>query len=434
MNKKTSDIHKQAVEKQKKESEELTEKLIDENKKKILAIEVQENEAMQNELTDANVAYAKQFAANINSEEARKGITRAYQMDRLRIIREYNQKIFEREVEFLKKSIQNTKLSADAKLDIEREITKLTNENAKDAADYEVEVTEDKIENMENLEDEYNRFMSDKRTKAVMNIWEQALDIANMYYEEQIKMIDAAEKKEKESYDAKLSNLQENLDAGLISEEKAAARKKILEEEQMQKEKQFEAQRKAMQKKQAVWQKANAIIQATINTAQAVTAAYGIPGVGIALASIIAALGAVQIGMIASQKIPEYEKGTKGHTGGPAIVGDGGRAEMVIFPSGKIWKTPAKDTLVNLPRGTEILPDFKKAFENIAAQPVTLYRTDEGMGETLVLYDDVQRNLLKNNNEKLSAIQHSLRSLDVIRQNTAYSNNRKYIDNWMKNY
>ncbi|MGC4375931.1 phage tail tape measure protein [Fictibacillus sp. Mic-4] len=55
-------------------------------------------------------------------------------------------------------------------------------------------------------------------------------------------------------------------------------------------------------------------------------------------------------------KPKKYAKGTDGHPGGPAIVGDGGGEELIRTPDGRTFLSPATDTLVNLPRGTQVLP------------------------------------------------------------------------------
>ena len=44
---------------------------------------------------------------------------------------------------------------------------------------------------------------------------------------------------------------------------------------------------------------------------------------------------------------------------GAAIVGDGGKREVIRTPDGKISLTPAKDTVVNIPKGTEIFPSIE---------------------------------------------------------------------------
>ena len=57
--------------------------------------------------------------------------------------------------------------------------------------------------------------------------------------------------------------------------------------------------------------------------------------------------------------VPQYAKGTQGHPGGLAVVGDGkGRnagSELIQTPDGKTLLSPAKDTLLNLPKGTQVL-------------------------------------------------------------------------------
>ncbi|MFL6977017.1 phage tail tape measure protein [Bacillus inaquosorum] len=57
-------------------------------------------------------------------------------------------------------------------------------------------------------------------------------------------------------------------------------------------------------------------------------------------------------------EIPKYAKGTSagGHPGGPAILGDGGGPELFRTPSGFTGLSPGRDTLFNLPKGTQVLP------------------------------------------------------------------------------
>lgn len=58
-------------------------------------------------------------------------------------------------------------------------------------------------------------------------------------------------------------------------------------------------------------------------------------------------------------EVPQYANGTGGHPGGPAILGDGRGSnagpEAFITPSGHMGLSPATDTLMNLPKGTQVL-------------------------------------------------------------------------------
>ncbi|MFB1100915.1 transglycosylase SLT domain-containing protein [Terribacillus sp. JSM ZJ617] len=55
-------------------------------------------------------------------------------------------------------------------------------------------------------------------------------------------------------------------------------------------------------------------------------------------------------------EVPQYKRGTKpgGHPGGPAIVGDGGKQELIETPDGRSFLSPDTDTLVNMPKGTKV--------------------------------------------------------------------------------
>ena len=69
-----------------------------------------------------------------------------------------------------------------------------------------------------------------------------------------------------------------------------------------------------------------------------------------------------------AQTIPAFKDGVRDFDGGLAILGDGGVSEIVRTPDGKISKTPNKDTLYNLPKGTDVFKneaDFNKELDKV---------------------------------------------------------------------
>ncbi|UAT29503.1 peptidoglycan DD-metalloendopeptidase family protein [Bacillus badius] len=60
--------------------------------------------------------------------------------------------------------------------------------------------------------------------------------------------------------------------------------------------------------------------------------------------------------VINSWPVPQYAKGTSGHKGGLAILGDGGGPELFRTPQGQMGLSPGTDTLMNLPKGTQVIP------------------------------------------------------------------------------
>ncbi|MFP7238144.1 tape measure protein [Bacillus altitudinis] len=66
---------------------------------------------------------------------------------------------------------------------------------------------------------------------------------------------------------------------------------------------------------------------------------------------------------------PKYANGTNGHPGGPAILGDGGGPELYKTPSGHVGLSPGTDTLMNLPKGTQVL-SHKQTLETLGNVPM----------------------------------------------------------------
>lgn len=116
------------------------------------------------------------------------------------------------------------------------------------------------------------------------------------------------------------------------------------QEEKQLRIKEFEAQRAA------------AIAQVVFKTAP-IIAEYFVSGFLTPLAVAGLAIAAAQIGFIAAQPVPEFKEGTKGKPfkGGKAIVGEIGK-EWVVTTSGQVYETPGVATLVDLPKGSQVIP------------------------------------------------------------------------------
>lgn len=89
------------------------------------------------------------------------------------------------------------------------------------------------------------------------------------------------------------------------------------------------------------------------------TLGKGINGVIGGINWVLEKIGVGEGDFISKWPVPEYAKGTKGHPGGLAIVGDGGEHELIQTPDGELSLSPDKDTLVDLPRGTSVLSGKK---------------------------------------------------------------------------
>lgn len=158
--------------------------------------------------------------------------------------------------------------------------------------------TDDIIKNAEKANDEFARIEEertrkfqeeqDKRKAAEEAFWEKLPQFASQ-------AIGIIAQYQQQSSQYELTLLDEKLKSKQISE------------------KEYEKERRKILTKQAQDQKAAAILQATIDIAGSIMATlkqFGGTPYGIALAAVTAGLGAAQLAVIQSQKIPKFKKGT----------------------------------------------------------------------------------------------------------------------------
>lgn len=188
--------------------------------------------------------------------------------------------------------------------------------------------------------------------------------IVTSAFDARIEQIEEEQEKNEEAGEEEKERIEDLVESGVITKEEGEARKRAAEQATADKNKELEKQKADLEQKQAKWQKANSIIQTTIATSQAIMKALAEAGpfAGPILAAVIGAMGAAQVAIIASQPIPKYAKGTDNHPGGLAIVGDGGRQEVIETDNGA-YITPSVPTLVDIPKRAKVIPnlvDYRK--------------------------------------------------------------------------
>lgn len=123
---------------------------------------------------------------------------------------------------------------------------------------------------------------------------------------------------------------------------------------------QYDEKQRELRRRESQAQKEQALFNIAINTAQGITAALTSTPPNVPLSIIIGAIGVAQAALVAGREIPQYKMGTDNHKGGLAIVGDGGKHELVHQPTLGWSVTPNKDTMVNLEKGSKVFPDLSK--------------------------------------------------------------------------
>lgn len=184
--------------------------------------------------------------------------------------------------------------------------------------------------------------------------------LVSSIYDSQISKIEELLDAEQQRYDQEVEHIEYLADRGAITTEEAEIRKREAAAATAVKQEQLEKRKAQIEYKKALMEKANNIAQIGISTALGIMQALAMSPPNVPLSIFIGAMGAIQTAAALAQPIRAYAEGTKKpHPGGLALVGDGDKAEVVLY-NGKAWVTPDSPTLVDLPKGAEVYPDADK--------------------------------------------------------------------------
>jgi hypothetical protein len=299
---------------------------------------------------------------NIAQQEA---IKAKFEQDQAILAERYAQQTARASIAMLEEILQNEQLSAEDRLKFEQAL-------AKAKVDLETEMANASIAQIERITEADNRAREQRQANAQqwLQIAADSLNTINelvgTVYDAKIAKVEEEQEANTAAGEAEQERISELVEKKVITEEEGEARKRAAEAQTAKKNEELEKKKQQLKHKQAVWDKANGVAQAGIATALAIMNALQMKPfpVGIAMAAIAGAMGAVQVATILATPIPKYAKGTDRHKGGPAIVGDGGAPELVIF-GGKSWITPDTPTLVDMPAGAVVKPSINVIDDNI---------------------------------------------------------------------
>ena len=280
---------------------------------------------------------------------------------------EYERALYDAKVRYEQASALAVIESLEKQLDVEemtdKDREKAMRELSKARADLAKKEADDAVAAMEREKKADDELA--KKRKQNMRKWMQTASQAigkikglmDAMYDGKIQKLDEEKEANQAHYDEEIERIESLAERGAISTEEAEARKAAAEKRRSDKEAELEKKKQEIEYKQAVWEKATSVAEASIATAVAITKALK---TGPWMAAIVAAMGAIQIATILATPIKAYAKGTgdKGHEGGLAMVGDGGKREVVVIGNSS-WLTPDKPVVVDLPKGAMVYPDVE---------------------------------------------------------------------------
>lgn len=340
-----------------KQSALIAQAYADENSKRDAALtlaEAQENKAY----------LAKIEAAKGNASEIER-INAEHEENLLKIQEDYAMKSADAAIDMLTKQLAVEDLTAEERAQLENEL-------AKAKADKEKQMADQAIAEMQRTGDADAK-LKEKRL-ANIQMWlqtsadafNQVNALAQAIFDAKIERVEKEQEANTAATEAEEARISDLASKKVITEEEAEARKRAAQLKSEKANAELEAKKQKLKERQAKWDRANAIAQVGIQTALAIMSALTTKPfpVGVAMAAIAGAMGAVQLATILATPIPKYAKGTDYHKGGPAVVGDGGRQEVVLF-NNRAWITPDTPTVVDLPAGATVIPSVEMLTNNI---------------------------------------------------------------------
>lgn len=398
-------IEKKYLNEKRKIYEEYASDYVDEISKSAAAEQVVRNAQYNSDLKELEKLHAKKLISDEEYEKKKADITERYSIDTAKAA-----------VDSLEEQISVENLIQDDRAKLAEQLQKAKADLANAEADAEIAAIK-RVQDEE--EDSYKKRM--KNAQRWMGVASDAIgavgSLMSTLYERDIDNIEKEQEANEEAYNADVERIEALAESGAISEEEAEARKRAAEAETSRKNEELEKKKVQLQQKQAKWDKAVQLAQTGIATARGIMEAMAMIPPNPVLAAVIGAMGAVQMATIVATPIPAYKEGTKdgGHIGGLAIVGDGGKHEVVVY-GGKSWVTPDVPTVVDLPKGAEVFPDINEFVGNVRMNPIY----DSGISSPVVVndYSELSR--------EMKGMRVELRKIMKIIHKEAYNSNYEH--------
>ena len=367
-------IHLESVEEAKKINEDY-EKHQQELKQKALEALQKQHEEELSQLNAENAQYLEtlrqryvgELALAKGNEEEIERIKKDYAIQVATTQMKQSIEVAKKNIDLLEIELAQEGISAEAREEIARKLAdakmklnKLELDSKELAIEQEIEAEKDASEKIKEQYEKRQQLIEDWGNKAGEAI-QKIADFMSAMYDNQIAKIEELIEEEQRRYDAEVNHIDWLADRGAITTEEAEIRKRDAAEATAKKQEALEKKKASYEYKKAVVQKANQIAQIGINTALGIMSALAMLPPNIPLSVFVGAMGAIQLATALAQPIKAYAEGTKGkgHPGGLAIVGDAGKSEVVMLGK-RAWITPDSPTLLDLPKGAEVLPDASK--------------------------------------------------------------------------
>ena len=367
-----------------KHKEELADQEVEKIASAAAAEQLLRDQQYQNDVAALYNEYTEALKVAVQKGEDTTKVTELYNKKKEDLDNKYANGTAQAQIDALTKELAVENLSEDEREQLQRELTQVTTELAQQRAEQEKKSIEDTVKAEEDARKRRQQNLQDWAQRAGEAIG-RISDFMSALYDNQIQKIEELLEAEQTRYDQEVNHIDYLAEHGAITTEEAEIRKRDAAAATAAKQEQLEKKKAQIEYRKALMEKANSISQIGIATALGIMMASP----NIPLMAFVGAMGAIQLATALAQPIKAYAEGTKGkpHPGGLALVGDGGSQELVMY-DGKAWVTPDQPTLLDLPKGAEVIPDVTpKELLSLGASLPTAVPRDRATGQPIVIND-----------------------------------------------
>jgi hypothetical protein len=265
------------------------------------------------------------------------------------------------------KEIDAQKNSNQVLINLDKEIIK----SKEDIAKADNDVTQVQIDNALKLKE--------AKLEAQIELGQELGNLANQMFDNTVGYYDREIEKSNEYYDALLENA-----------ESGSEQEQMLLEEKARKEEELQKRKIAIQRKQAIFNKILAVAEIAMNLQQEISKNNATLGTILAqpVNALAIASAAIRTATVLGTPLPQYKDGRGKGKDEFAVVGDGGRSEVIQRGNGRIEVTPSTPTITHLGKDDIVhksLDDFERS--RLAIQNASIMASFGSQSRQLQMFD-----------------------------------------------
>jgi len=314
---------------------------------------------LRSELAERQHAFEVEIAQMRLNAENREVVEEQIQRKRVEFIKETN-RLYMAELEL---ALQSENLTAEKREQLSNRLHELIRKNELKTLNEKIRIND--IERRE----------AEQLTRELINLGRDVVDAAFTVNIRRVQSELDALRQIRQANNDMFREQEENMRNAVMSDALREAERIRMADERRKAEEQLAKKEAQLRYEQAKLEQRQALIQAIIQTALSIaTALPNIP-----LSILAGATGAVQIGLIASQSIPRYEKGGT-NISGLGLWGEV-RPEVAVSKTGEV-AVAYKPTITDFEPGTTIFPSIEKYqqhVENTSTTAIDYNKMDEIM-------------------------------------------------------